>query len=571
MNIRSSMLWNILSVMVLAATAVVLLIYGIIFFQPNVGFNVFAPDALPEKVVLVTDTPTIQVQAFRSITPTTYNSPTFTPTITLTPTITSTQPTSTITKTPTITGTRPTLSPTTTASLSPTISRTPTNTLNPAYATSWAQTSIAETKTAAVNLTSQAGTRYKQSQTAAVQQTRNAYLTQTAQAGGLTATSVQLTATYYVGTETQAAVQTATQEVIHTATEAFIQTSTSTAITQEAVQTRTEQSNIELNNPIAYSVDTNGNMDTAEQFITELLSDGSIQFSLNMTTSHPGARAATGWSMDDTNNHYLLFSDPNNLNPIFRVLYTTTATIDHVVNGLGQYIDDVVVNRQTGIFQDRTLAYSYAVGGFGTDRNIWIMEWDDGLDPAGWGNTQITGDNSTDEHSPHWIMNSGTSYDGRIMYVSGPAGNPENIRIIPASGGSSAALTFYDSFSTREISSPKWCTGYDWENEETFHRVVFGMRTSATDDWDLYLADPMAQFSNGNNDDIIRLTDTSGVDEWAPDWSPFCNRITYLSDSGGNTNVWTANISPSGTLSGAAALTNNGLTQMCPLWQPYIP
>jgi hypothetical protein len=564
------MLWNILSVMVLAATAVVLLIYGIIFFQPNVGFNVFAPNALPEKIVLVTNTVTIQ--AFRSITPTTYNSPTYTPTITLTPTVTSTQPTSTVTLTPTITGTLPTLTPSTTASLSPTITRTPTNTTNPVILTQIAQTRIAQTRTRAVELTNQAGTNAKIQLTRNAQNTQAAAQTQTAQAGNLTATAVQLTATYFVGTQTRAAQQTATEAVYQTETQAVAQTSTSTAITQVAEQTRTRQADIEINLPIAYSVNTDGDTNTAEEFITELLSDGSIQYTLDMTGSHPGARAATGWSMDDTTNHYLLFSDPNNLNPIFRVLYTTTATIDHLVNGLGQYIDDVVVNRQSGIFEDRTLAFSYAVGGFGTDRNIWIMRYDDvNFNPPQWANTQLTSNNSVDEHSPHWIMNSGTSYDGRIMYVSGPVGDPENIRIIPATGGSGVALTFYDSFTTREISSPKWCTGYDWENEETIHRVIFGMRTSATDDWDLYLADPLTQFSNGNNDDIIRLTDTAGIDEWAPDWSPFCYRFTYLSDESGSTNVWTYSITPDGMLSDKEALTNNILTQMCPLWQPYRP
>lgn len=572
MNIRSSMIWNILSVMVLAATAVVLVIYGIIFFQPSVGFNVFAPGSLPDQIVLVTDTPTPTLMAFRSITPTTYNSPTLTPTIsrtptiTLSPTITSTQPTSTTTRTPTITGTLPTIT------LTPTISRTATNTTNPAILTDIARTRIAGTKTAAVQLTNQAGTEAKLRQTRDAERTQNAALTQTAQAGNLTATAAQLTATHFVGTQTQAVILTNTQAAVQTATQAVIQTSTSTAITQVAEMTRTEQAQIELDLPIAYSV---GDGTNADWFITQRLSNpgGPTEYELNMTGSHPGALAASGWWMTEANNHYLLFSDPDDFNPVFRVLYTTQVTIEQIVTGIGNFITDVVVDRQSGVETDRQMAFSFAAGGFGTDRNIHKIVWDPAMNGGlgGWNNVQLTSNLAVDEHSPHWI-NSGTTYNGYLMYVAGPASDPENI-VIKAANPSAGitSVTFYDEFANTEISEPKWCTGYDWENESVFHRIVYGMRTSAGDDWDLYMADPFELIADGNNDSIIRLTNTPGINEWAPDWSPFCNRIAFLSDEGGNRNVWTYSVSPAGVKSDKVALTNNGLIQMSPLWMPYKP
>ena len=584
MNIRTSMIWDILSVMMLAATAVVLLIYGIIFIQPNVGFNIFAPESLPAVVVLDTATPTLRSMP-ATITPTVYHSPTLVPSITQTPTITSTQPTSTITKTPTITGTLPTATASLTPSITPSVTRTPTRTTNPSIYTSVAKTGIAQTKTKAVDLTRQAGTDYKVNLTQNAQKTKNAAATQTQVAIQLTQTSIQLTSTYAVGTATQGAIQTATQAVFVTqtqqviaTTQSAILTATSTAITQVAEQTRTEQANIELNLPIAYSVvDTGNSPATADQFITQRLANGTngpAEYTLNMTTSNPGALPATGWWMGETDNHYLLFSDPTKLNPIYRVLYQTTATIEQIVNELGSYITEIVVDRQSGVETERVIAFSYAVGGFGTDRNIWILKWDPTRNggAGGWGNIQLNSNNTSDDHSPHWITSSGGQHAGKIMYVAGPSSSPENIFIMPAQpDASTTQVTFYDEFSTTEISTPKWCTGYDWENEQTFHRIVFGMRTSPSDDWDLYMADPYQLISEGNNDSMMRLMNTPSINEYNPDWSAFCNRVTYLSDEGGNTNVWTFSVTPDGTVSDKVALTNNSLTQMSPLWMPYKP
>jgi hypothetical protein len=153
------------------------------------------------------------------------------------------------------------------------------------------------------------------------------------------------------------------------------------------------------------------------------------------------------------------------------------------------------------------------------------------------------------------------------MFVSGPTLGAENVYVmLPTLSGYASAtqLTFYD-VSTTQINSPHWCSGYNWETEEMYDRIVFSMRTSPTDDWDLYSVDARVQINNGDNEEVVRLTNTEGINELQPDWSPFCNRIVFISDSSGNVDVWT--MANDGT--DLQNFTNNTAIESGPLWMPY--
>jgi hypothetical protein len=543
MDIRSSVLWDILSVMMLAATAVVLVIYGIVFINPNVPFNAFAPGDLPAVVVLPSPTATL-FQFPATNTPTVFNTPTTRPTITSTPTITVTSTqfvtqtlTATITSTPTIT---------------PTITRTPTRTTNPIIFTQIAQTGVAATRTAQAQQTSQALTRVAQERTQNAQRTLQAQ--QTLNAGG-TQTAIVQTGTAQVLTQTQGAFLTQTSTVI-----------TATAVAQVTVAaeaTRTEQAVIILENPIAYSVDTDSDLQTAERFHTQKLingTDGATEYELNIGSLYPDARPASAWWMGDTDNHFLLFTDPTNATAnIYRVLYSTIATIQSIATDIRPWVGEVSVDRYIGLASERRLVFTFAAGGSNTDRNLYISRGD------GTQTLQISDNPSWDDSSPSWVISPNSSYNNRILYVTRPGTGAQNIYLmLPQTAAyPGTRLTFYD-VNTTQISSPKWCTGYDWENEEWYERIVFGMRTSSGDDWNIYMADPVQLIADQNNQSIVQVT-SSTANEYQPDWSPFCEKIVFVSDQGGNTNVWTMNRDGSNQV----RLTNNTLVQMSPLWMPY--
>ncbi|HET58783.1 MAG TPA: hypothetical protein ENN32_00240 [Chloroflexi bacterium] len=543
MDIRSSVLWDILSVMMLAAAAVVLVIYGIIFINPNVPFNAFSPGGLPAVVVLPSPTATL-FQFPATNTPTVFNTPTTRPTITSTPTLTDT-PTLYVTSTMTATITR-------TPTITPTITRTPTRTTNPIIFTQIAQTGVAATRTAQAQETRQAQTRIAQEQTQNAQRTLQAQ--QTLNAGG-TQTAIVQTGTAQVLTQTQGAFLTQTSTVI-----------TATAVAQVTVAaeaTRTEQGVIVLENPIAYSVDTDSDLQTAERFHIQKLingTDGATEFELNIGSLYPNARPASAWWMGDTDNHFLLFADPTNATAnIYRVLYSTIATIQSIPTDIRPWVGDVSVDRYVGLASDRRLVFTFAAGGINTDRNLYISRGD------GTNTVQISDNATWDDHSPSWVISPTSPYNNRILYVTRPGTGAQNIYLmLPQSGAyPGTRLTFYD-VNTTQISSPKWCTGYDWANEVWYERIVFGMRTSAGDDWNIYAADPVQLIANQNNESIVQLT-SSTANEYQPDWSPFCEKIVYISDQGGNTNVWTMNSDGSNQV----RLTNNTLVQMSPLWMPY--
>jgi hypothetical protein len=543
MDIRSSVLWDILSVMMLAAAAVVLLIYGIIFINPNVPFNAFAPGGLPAVVVLPSPTATL-FQFPATNTPTVFNTPTTRPTITSTPTITDTPTlfvtstlTATITQTPTITST---------------ITRTPTRTTNPIIFTQIVQTSVSGTRTAEAQQTLQAQTRIAQDRTQDAVRTQQAQ--QTLNAGG-TQTAIVQTGTAQVLTQTQGAFLTQTSSVI---------TATAVAqVTLVAEATRTQQAVIILQNPIAYSVDTDSNLQTAEEFHTQKLingSGGATEYELNIGSLYPNARPASAWWMGDTDNHFLLFADPTNATAnIYRVLYSTIATIQSIQTDIRPWVGEVSVDRHVGLASQRHLVFTFAAGGAGTDRNLYISRGD------GTQTLQISDNPSWDDSSPSWVISPNSPYHNRILYVTRPGTGAQNIYLmLPQTAAyPGTRLTFYD-VNTTQISSPKWCTGYDWANEVWYERIVFGMRTSSGDDWNIYAADPVQLIADQNNQSIVQLT-SSSANEFQPDWSPFCEKIVYISDQGGNTNVWTMNRNGSNQV----RLTNNTLVQMSPLWMPY--
>jgi hypothetical protein len=578
MEIKSSTIWDILSVLVLAAAAGVLVLYGVIFFIPNNPLNIFPPQPTMVSVVLPSPTntlaklpPTNTVPADLNATATIRPSETLTPTITATePTATRTVPTttSTVTLTPTITGTPPT----------PT--RTATNTRNPAVLTSIAKTAIAQTGTAAAELTKQAKTNVYVQQTRNAQNTKTAaanqtatalvktqdagYLTQTAQVKTQTKIAV-LTATSLVQTQTKAAIQTATSQV-KTATQYARNTKTAQSATETQIATVTlvaratvtKQAEIVNDNPIAYSI--TGGDNNAEWFISENISD-TINYTLDMS-GYPDARAVSGWWMGEVNNHYLLFSDPSKLNPIHRILYTTGVTVEQIsTGGISANLLEPNVDKNDNPAGTRTVAFSLATGGFGTDRNLWIVSGDGG------DVVQISDDLLRDDHSPSWVISATSGYGGQLMFVSGPTIEAENIYVMPPTlnGYTSATqLTFYD-VSTIEIDSPHWCSGYDWETEEMYDRVVFAMRSSPSEKWDLYSIDPQEQINRGDNEAVTRLTNTASINEFQPDWSPFCNRITYLSNFGGQWDIWTMNNDGSDK----QKLTDTAEIEARPLWMPY--
>lgn len=554
MDIRSSVLWDMLSVVMLAAAGVVLVIYGIIFINPNVGFNAFAPGDMPAVVVLPSPTATL-FQFPATNTPTVFNTPTVRPSITSTPTITLTL---TEYVTPTLTA-----SVTRTPTITPTITRTPTRTTNPIIFTQAAATRIAATRTAQALQTRVAQTSIAQEKTEGVVKTQQAWQTQTQQALRLTQTQNAIVSQTAIAQTGTAQVLTQTQAVINTQTATAITATAVAQVTQVAEVTRTQQAIIILENPIAYSIDTDSDVETAEYFYTQKLingTDGATEYELNIGSLYSGARPASAWWIGDTDNHFLLFTDPTNGTAnIYRVLYSTIATIQSIPTDIKPWIGDVSVDRYIGLASERRLVFTFAAGGAGTDRNLYTSRGD------GTQTLQIGTNDTSDDHSPSWVISPSLAYNNRILYVTRPGTSAQNIYLMMPDPAQypGTRLTFYDT-STTQISSPKWCTGYDWENEEWYERILFGMRTSSGDDWNLYVADPVLLMANQNNEAIKQLT-SSTDNEYQADWSPFCEKIVFIRDQGGNPNVWTMNSDGSNQV----RLTNNTLVQMSPLWMPY--
>ena len=246
------------------------------------------------------------------------------------------------------------------------------------------------------------------------------------------------------------------------------------------------------------------------------------------------------------------------------MLYTTTGTVEQIDTGLSGQVLQPSVDVQSGNAEDRNVVFTYALAS-GQDRNLWTVQGNGNI--YGGVVLQISADGTKDDHDPSWVSNTMSSFNGRVVYVSGRTTGSENIYVMAPNESSypGTQLTFYD-VATTEINSPRWCHGYDWEAEEYYDIVIYAMRTSGSDDWDLYTIDPSNQISRGDNEDIIFITTTDGgVNETQPDWSPFCNRITYISNSGGQTDVWSMNADGTNRVK----LTDTGEIEARPLWMPY--
>ncbi|MBN2048758.1 MAG: hypothetical protein JW750_13005 [Anaerolineaceae bacterium] len=513
-------IWDLLSGFILVLTAGLLVFYGVIFLNPYVPFNPFPPEALPESIVIPTSTPTFaQLPPTATLDPELFASPTLRPSSTSTATITPTVPTATASLTPTITGTPPTMTP------SPTLTRTPTYTLNPAVLTRVAATAAVKTSQAIATKTYQAKTDVYIKQTQAVQKTQTAAAI-LSQQQTQTQSVINQDATATSQSITQTAIPTQTQAALETAVAA---TATQTMVTAQAEMTQTAQVTVVYNQSIAYSVDTDGD-NYYEQIVTDRFDKtNGFPWVLNIGAIKTAARAVTDWWADGPED-YLLFSEPTGVNQLLRILYDTVGTIESVPISTG-WAADPVISAQVGANSSRWIVYTYAVGGAGTDRNLWKVRADGTL------NQQISNNNTWDDHDVRWTS------DGKIVFVTGESSAAENVYLMdPLQPGSypGMQLSFY-TVTTTEISSPKWCKGYDWASETWYEKVIFAMRTSASDDWDLYVGYPSQLISQGNNDSLIQLTNTNGVNELAPDWSKYCSRVSYLSNEGGNYDIWTMN------------------------------
>jgi len=77
---NSDMVWNLLTILMLLAVACVLLVFGLLFVNPNQAFNPFKPPALPAEIVIPTSTATVRAfpatwTATASLAPTQTNTP----------------------------------------------------------------------------------------------------------------------------------------------------------------------------------------------------------------------------------------------------------------------------------------------------------------------------------------------------------------------------------------------------------------------------------------------------------------------------------------------------------------
>ena len=88
----TTFVWNILSVLTLAATAIMAIIFLTIFVNPQSGFNPLPPPTMPSIVGSATPTATPKNVLPPTWTPQPTNTPLPTATVTNTPTLTPTEP-----------------------------------------------------------------------------------------------------------------------------------------------------------------------------------------------------------------------------------------------------------------------------------------------------------------------------------------------------------------------------------------------------------------------------------------------------------------------------------------------
>ena len=123
---HTDVIWNIMTVLVLLAIAVMALYFVFIFYNPDSPYNTYPPPTQAVALVLPTNLPPTITLAPFTRTPVRIPSVTRTPTLTKTDTVTTTPTTTPVT--PTLT---PTITETPTITLTPAISYTPTITSTP--------------------------------------------------------------------------------------------------------------------------------------------------------------------------------------------------------------------------------------------------------------------------------------------------------------------------------------------------------------------------------------------------------------------------------------------------------
>ena len=264
-----------------------------------------------------------------------------------------------------------------------------------------------------------------------------------------------------------------------------------------------------------------------------------------------------------------VLNDPTSASPTFTPdisgRYTATLSVNNGdAESLTDSVNIVVLQQLTNNPADDGHPYYNSDGskivfhsnrGSAGDYNIWVMDAD------GSNLVQIT-NNPANDKRPHWSPD-----NSQIVFHSNRSGN-EDLFITNADGsGSTFRITsnlnndshpnwnpvddtqiLYqstrngvnqirlkivgESTSTSLISSPDHKGHPMWNSDGT--KIAFGGRIS-TGVGDIWIAD-----NDGGN--LIRLTDTSNIDEQHPDWSPDNSKIAfrYILE-GEKSDVWTMN------------------------------
>jgi hypothetical protein len=555
--------WDFLTFIVVVLILMVGGYYLLIFFNPYVGLNPLPPPALPQvlEIKIATSTATLRslpstwtpegaVSQAENLVP---GGPTKRPSRTLTPSKTFTpskSPIPSATLSPTVTRTiDPTLI---TYTPTPTLTRTPTNTLDPAVATGQALTQSAlltsearAAKTEAAQETKNAYAAYLTQQALSVIQTQNAYNANLTQQALYQTQTAAPALTNAAATTTQAAADAQATAVAATAT---AQQATMVQATANAVATIAVQATQVREAPIAISIDVGAggapyeNIDSYQM----LGGAGTLLSSITLTGTFNQASEISSWWLDDSFNlWYLMFSDSAALEPINLVQYNNIGTNFNIDTPAGTHTHPIV-SAQSGAASSRWVIYTRAEGGAGTDRNLWRIHGD-GADVG-----SLSSNTDFDDHDPFWTP------DGRVLYASGTAAGADNLFLLTPGGTPPGdQLTYYTG--VVEIGSPKWCKSWDWTSEVWLNTILFARRSSPADQWDIY----SAQVDDWTT--LTNLTNTGGASETDPDWSPYCERIVYVSDSGG-TDVW--HMARDGSDQTQMTGDANANIEVNPLWRP---
>lgn len=528
--------WDILTIIIILAIAVIGGFYGLIFLNPNTSFNPFPPPTLPAAIIVPTSTATLRkLQATwtpnyekyqATIRPTNTNTPTITSTPTITPTETETP---TVTNTNTVTGTPPTETPTLT------LTRTATRTQHPGTLTKVAAIAMTDSARATRNA-----------------MTQGAILTRAA----MTQVAVNMTVSWQQtsGAWTASAIARRDAQTLTAAPAVtYAAALTNAAITEIAATTMAAQETQIYAAPIAYGVDTNADSTYMEQIIS-VLPDGSggttmSTAPLSDTLSPPSSWWTGGaglWSL-----FFTYFTD-NAGTPGDGDVYRIPANGSPGNNLLpGQ---PAGINRQASIWPydgslggGRVVFTGYDPVNPGVKRDLWLLEGGLGGEPL----IRLTSDEpyNWDDYDPAW-----TPANGIIFISDRSAGlGSGNIMLMnsPGAGASISAMTNYGAPFVAD--SPQWCR--DTNTGVTRDRVAYALFDGTQ--WDIYIG---TVTSNMIADPPTNITNTNPGDESNPSWSPYCRFVGFLSGS----EIWY--IDP--TTMTTVQVTSDGATKYEPLWRP---